>query len=76
MSTHRISAPEALTIGAIALPWTGARGLRSTSSVTLPQLAMELAAGRTSSRALIEECLARIAAPGGRGPACFSQGSR
>ncbi|HUZ73569.1 MAG TPA: amidase [Stellaceae bacterium] len=38
---------------------------------TLPQLAAALATGRTSSRALVEEALARIADPGGEGGRAF-----
>ncbi len=35
------------------------------------QLAAELASGRTTSRALVEDCLARIADPGGQGARVF-----
>ena len=38
---------------------------------TLRQIAAELLAGRVTSRQLIEECLARIADPGGEGAASF-----
>ncbi len=38
---------------------------------TVAQLGADLAAGRTSSRALVEQALARIAAPGGEGSRAF-----
>lgn len=38
---------------------------------TLNALAADLAAGRTTSRALVEHCLANIAAPAGEGPRVF-----
>jgi aspartyl-tRNA(Asn)/glutamyl-tRNA(Gln) amidotransferase subunit A len=38
---------------------------------TLAALAADLAAGRTTSRALVEECLARIANPNGEGARAF-----
>ena len=38
---------------------------------TLPDLAAALASGRTTSRALVEECLARIADPAGEGARAF-----
>lgn len=38
---------------------------------TLARLAVELASGRVSSRALVESCLGRIAAPMGEGPRTF-----
>ena len=40
---------------------------------TLESLAADLAAGRTTSRALVEECLARIADPAGEGGRVFLQ---
>ncbi|MDJ0388759.1 amidase [Roseomonas sp. E05] len=40
---------------------------------TLDSLAADLAAGRTTSRALVEECLARIADPAGEGGRVFLQ---
>ncbi len=39
---------------------------------TLDELADDLAAGRTSSRALVEQCLARIDASGGQGGTVFT----
>jgi aspartyl-tRNA(Asn)/glutamyl-tRNA(Gln) amidotransferase subunit A len=38
---------------------------------TVTSLATALAAGRTTSRALVEDALARIADPGGEGRRCF-----
>src|SRR5262245_19744087 len=38
---------------------------------TLAALADELAAGRTSARKLVEECIAKIADPAGEGPRAF-----
>lgn len=38
---------------------------------TVAQLAADLAAGRTSSRELVEQALARIAAAYGEGPRAF-----
>lgn len=38
---------------------------------TVAQLSADLAAGRTSSRALLEEALARIADPAGEGARAF-----
>jgi len=38
---------------------------------TVAQLARDLAAGRTSSRELVESALARIARPYGEGPRAF-----
>ena len=40
---------------------------------TVPQLAADLAAGRTTSRALVEEALARIADPAGEGKRTFTK---
>ena len=40
---------------------------------TVAQLAADLAAGRTTSRALTEQALARIADPGGEGARAFMQ---
>ena len=40
---------------------------------TLPELATALAAGRTTSLALVEQCLARIADPNGEGPRAFTR---
>ena len=40
---------------------------------TVAVLAADLAAGRTTSRQLIEQALARIADLGGRGQACLRQ---
>src|SRR5207248_2410529 len=45
--------------------------LTTTASPTLETLAASLADRRTTSRALLEECLARIDAPGGQGPLAF-----
>jgi aspartyl-tRNA(Asn)/glutamyl-tRNA(Gln) amidotransferase subunit A len=45
--------------------------LQSTSTGTLEQLAADLASGRTTSRELVEGCLARIAAPQGQGKQVF-----
>jgi aspartyl-tRNA(Asn)/glutamyl-tRNA(Gln) amidotransferase subunit A len=41
------------------------------SNPTLAALADDLAAGRTTARNLVEECLARIADPAGEGPRAF-----
>ena len=38
---------------------------------TVAQLAADLAAGRTSSRELVEQALARMGAPGGDGSRAF-----
>ena len=38
---------------------------------TLAELARDLGAGETTSRRLVEECLARIADPNGEGPRAF-----
>lgn len=38
---------------------------------TLRELAQDLAAGRTTARTLVEECLERIEAPAGQGPVAF-----
>lgn len=43
----------------------------SLPSPTLPQLAEELGSGRTTSRALVEECLGKIADPEGEGARAF-----
>src|SRR6201989_2796071 len=42
-----------------------------TLATTLATLAQDLAAGRTTARKLVEECLARIADPGGEGQRTF-----
>src|ERR1700750_3096965 len=42
-----------------------------TLATTLATLAQDLAAGRTSARKLVEECLARIADPAGEGQRAF-----
>src|SRR6201989_2362147 len=42
-----------------------------TLATTLATLAQDLAAGRTTARKLVEECLARIADPGGEGERTF-----
>src|SRR5690606_20733485 len=44
----------------------------ASSSRTLQSLSQDLATGRTTSRALVEECLERIAAPDGQGAATFT----
>ena len=41
------------------------------TNLTLPILARDLADGRTTSRALVEECLARIADTSGEGARAF-----
>jgi len=41
------------------------------STSTLPDLARDLAEGRTTSRALVEGCLQRIADTGGEGARVF-----
>lgn len=43
----------------------------SAANPTLLSLAEDLAAGRTTSRKLVEDCLARIADPAGEGPRTF-----
>src|SRR5580704_11226367 len=43
----------------------------NTDKPTVTSLAASLSAGRTTSRALVEEALARIADPGGEGRRCF-----
>ena len=45
--------------------------LSETRTPTLAQLAEDLATGRTSARALVEDCLARIDAPDGEGARAF-----
>src|SRR5690606_5589020 len=45
----------------------------ASSSRTLQSLSQDLASGRTTSRALIEQCLERIEAPDGQGAATFTQ---
>jgi aspartyl-tRNA(Asn)/glutamyl-tRNA(Gln) amidotransferase subunit A len=47
-----------------------------TTAPTLAALAADLAAGRTSSRSLLEACLARIEAPSGEGRTTFLQFDR
>lgn len=47
--------------------------MSAASAPTLDALAAELAAGRTTSRALVEACLERIADPGGEGGRVFLQ---
>src|SRR5690606_7340027 len=44
----------------------------ASSSRTLQSLSQDLASGRTTSRALVEECLERIEAPDGQGAATFT----
>ncbi len=44
---------------------------QSVENVTLAQLARDLASGATTSRRLVEACLARIADPDGEGPRAF-----
>src|SRR5690606_30398968 len=44
----------------------------ASSSRTLQSLSQDLASGRTTSRALVEECLERIEAPDGQGAAAFT----
>jgi len=44
---------------------------REAAGPTLEQLAGDLAAGHVTSRALVEQCLARIEEPGGQGTAAF-----
>ena len=47
--------------------------MSGTAGPTLDGLAADLAAGRTTSRALVESCLARIADPAGEGGRAFLQ---
>ncbi|WP_043837420.1 amidase [Muricoccus aerilatus] len=47
--------------------------MSGTAGPTLEGLAADLAAGRTTSRALVESCLARIADPAGEGGRAFLQ---
>ncbi|HUX74134.1 MAG TPA: amidase [Steroidobacteraceae bacterium] len=45
--------------------------MQPASTRTLERLAIDLAAGRITSRELVEDCLARITAPGGEGARTF-----
>ena len=45
--------------------------MQSSSTRTLEQLAIDLSTGQIRSRELVEDCLARIAAPGGEGARTF-----